>query len=185
MISEYCDIVCKKPCIFSPLISIWTPWSRKRKNSYSLEVAIARATEDQRGLSLPPEYVGPGVKTSSFAFWLIPACCQAHHRSSGSQACWLTQNPNTQATSHCWTQGAVNRSLNTHRSSHTRDFSHPLRGFKELIPFPEVSVSLWVGLRQGQIRLALNGEIWHVVTKLGVDPKTPTPSGVLESHFSV
>lgn len=185
MISEYWNIVYKKKCISSPLISICTPWSRKRKNSYSLDVAIARATEDQRGLSLPPEYVGSGVKTSSFAFWLIPACCQAHHRSSGSQACWLTQNPNTQATSHCWTQGAVNGSLDTRRSSHTRDFSYPLQGFKELTPLPEVSVSPWVGLRHGQIRLALNDEIWHVMTKLAVDPKTPTHSGALESHFSI
>lgn len=38
-------------------------------------------------------------------------------------------------------------------------FSHPFQGFKKRITFPEVSVSPWVGLRHGQIRLVLNGGI--------------------------
>lgn len=130
-----------------------------------------------------PDHVGSGLKTSQVQDCLLTNTSRlpSAHRSC---ACWHISNPNTQVTGQCWTWGAVNRSLNTH-SSHTRDCAPRLQGFKELTSLPEVSLSPWLGLLCGQIRLAPNGGIWPVVRKLGTDPRLPIHSGALESHPSL
>lgn len=177
MIPELCNIIYKKYVSSLLWFPIWTPRSRKKKEPTLQQLPKLRIIES---LLFPPECVGSG-QDAQFCLLPHPSLLPSTPQASGSQACWITPNPNAHVTSHCGTQGAANRSLST-RSSHTRDVSHPLGGFKELTPLPEVSFSPWVDLSHGSMRLALNGGMWCVVTKLGMDPRTPVQSGALAWH---
>lgn len=112
------------------------------------------------------EYMGSGVRKSSYALWLIPA----HHTSSGSRACWLTQNPNTQVTSHHWTNREVSGN-STHSAVATPETS-PTTVPASKSWSPSRSFSLPLGWSEERTSQAHSTE-WNLACckKLGKGPR--------------
>lgn len=173
--SKYCNIIYQKK-VLRPLISLWTLWISKRENP----ILWARQLRIRKSFLIHVEYTGSGVRTSSYAFWLIPA----HHTSSGSRACWLTQNPNTQVTSHCWTSREVNGNLNTFSGSRW-DFAHPITASKSW----SLSRSFCLSLSRSEERTSqAHAADWNLACceKLGKGPRPwKVTSHYLRPHFSL